>query len=144
MQATQPLLKVRDLKTHFFTRAGVVKAVNGVNFDVIPGETLGLVGESGSGKTITVTSILRLLPRGARILDGEVIFEGESILDKTEKEMASVRGKRIGLVLQNSMTALDPVFTIGTQITSQSSCISNCRGASRPGSCRLSARRRAR
>ncbi|ETW93283.1 MAG: hypothetical protein ETSY1_39885 [Candidatus Entotheonella factor] len=117
MQYSQPLLKVRDLKTHFFTRAGVVQAVNGVSFEVMPGETLGLVGESGSGKTITVTSILRLLPRGAQILDGEVIFEGESILDKTEKEMESVRGKRIGLVLQNSMTALDPVFTIGTQIT---------------------------
>ncbi len=117
MQHSQPLLKVRDLKTHFFTRAGVVKAVNGVSFDVMPGETIGLVGESGSGKTITVTSLLRLLPRGAEILEGEVIFEGESILDKTEKEMESVRGKRIGLVLQNSMTALDPVFTIGTQIT---------------------------
>ncbi|ETX06317.1 ABC transporter ATP-binding protein [Candidatus Entotheonella palauensis] len=117
MQHSQPLLKVRDLKTHFFTRAGVVQAVNGVSFDVMPGETLGLVGESGSGKTITVTSILRLLPRGAQILEGEIIFEGESILDKTEKEMESVRGKRIGLVLQNSMTALDPVFTIGTQIT---------------------------
>ncbi|MDH3603573.1 MAG: ABC transporter ATP-binding protein [Candidatus Tectomicrobia bacterium] len=112
----QPLLQVRDLKTHFFTRSGVVKAVNGVSFDVMPGETLGLVGESGSGKTITVTSILKLLPRGARILDGEIIFEGENLIHKTEKEMAEVRGKRIGLILQNSMTALDPVFTIGTQI----------------------------
>jgi oligopeptide/dipeptide ABC transporter ATP-binding protein len=114
---TKPLLEIRNLKTHFFTRAGVVKAVNGVTFDVMPGETLGMVGESGSGKTITVTSILRLLPRGAQILEGDVIFEGEHLIDKTEKEMESVRGKRIGLVLQNSMTALDPVFTIGSQIT---------------------------
>ncbi len=112
-----PLLQVRNLKTHFFTRVGVVQAVNGVSFDVMPGETLGLVGESGSGKTITVTSILKLLPRGAQILEGDIIFEGENIIDKTEKEMESVRGKRIGLVLQNSMTALDPVFSIGTQIT---------------------------
>jgi ABC-type dipeptide/oligopeptide/nickel transport system ATPase component len=112
----QPLLQIRNLKTHFFTRSGVVKAVNDVSFEVMPGETLGLVGESGSGKTITVTSILKLLPRGARILEGEIIFEGENLLHKTEKEMAEVRGKRIGLILQNSMTALDPVFTIGTQI----------------------------
>lgn len=107
---------MRELKTHFFTRRGIVKAVNGVSFDVMPGETLGLVGESGSGKTMTVTSILRLLPKGARILSGEVIFEGEDLLTKTEREMEKVRGKRIGLILQNSMAALDPVFTIGTQV----------------------------
>lgn len=116
-QPMKPLLEIRNLKTHFFTRTGVVKAVNGVSFDVMPGETLGLVGESGSGKTITVTSILKLLPRGARILAGDILFEGQSLIDKTEKEMAAVRGRRIGLVLQNSMTALDPVFTIGSQIT---------------------------
>jgi oligopeptide/dipeptide ABC transporter ATP-binding protein len=110
------LLEVRDLKTHFFTRRGVVKAVNGVSFDIMPGETLGLVGESGSGKTMTVTSILKLLPRGAQILSGSIVFEGEEIVTKTEKEMAKIRGKKIGLILQNSMTAMDPVFTIGTQI----------------------------
>jgi oligopeptide/dipeptide ABC transporter ATP-binding protein len=111
-----PLLDVRELQTHFFTRSGIVKAVNGVSFEVMPGETLGLVGESGSGKTVTVLSILRLLPRGARILSGEVIFEGENLLTKTEKAMEAVRGKRIGLILQNAMAALDPVFTIGMQI----------------------------
>jgi len=110
------LLAVRDLQTHFFTRRGTVKAVNGVSFDIMPGETLGLVGESGSGKTITVLSILRLLPRGARILSGEILFDGENLLAKTEKEMEEVRGKRIGLILQNAMAALDPVFTIGTQV----------------------------
>jgi oligopeptide/dipeptide ABC transporter ATP-binding protein len=115
-QGRLPLLEVRDLKTHFFTRRGIVKAVNGVSFDVMPGETLGLVGESGSGKTITVTSILRLLPKGARILSGEILFEGDNLLTKTEKEMEAVRGKRIGLILQNSMAALDPVFTIGMQV----------------------------
>ncbi len=115
-QNLEPLLEVRELKTHFFTRSGIVKAVNGVSFNVMPGETLGLVGESGSGKTITVTSILKLLPRGARILSGDILFEGENLITKTEKEMETVRGKRIGLILQNSMTALDPVFTIGTQV----------------------------
>ena len=110
------MLEVRHLKTHFFTRRGVVKAVNDVSFDVMEGETLGLVGESGSGKTITVMSILQLLPRGAEILGGEINFENENLLEKTEKELGAVRGKKIGLILQNSMTALDPVFTIGTQI----------------------------
>ena len=115
-QQLRPLLEARGLKTHFFTRRGVVKAVNDVSFEVMPGETLGLVGESGSGKTITIMSILRLLPRGARILSGEVLFEGENLATKTEKEMQAIRGKRIGLILQNSMAALDPVFTIGTQV----------------------------
>ena len=115
-QHLRPLLEARELKTHFFTRRGIVKAVNDVSFDVMPGETLGLVGESGSGKTITVMSILGLLPRGARILNGEILFEGENLVTKTEKEMEAVRGKRIGLILQNSMAALDPVFTIGTQV----------------------------
>ncbi len=115
-QNRKPLLEIRELKTHFFTRSGIIKAVNGVSFDVMPGETLGLVGESGSGKTITVLSILSLLPRGAQILSGEIIFEGDNLATKTEKEMQAVRGKKIGLILQNSMTALDPVFTIGTQV----------------------------
>ncbi len=112
----QPLLDVRGLKTHFFTRIGVVEAVNDVSFDVMHGETLGLVGESGSGKTITVMSILGLLPRGAQRLEGEILFEGEDLAQKSEKEMGAVRGKRIGLILQNSMAAMDPVFTIGTQV----------------------------
>ena len=116
VKSPPPLLEVRHLKTHFFTRRGVVKAVNDVSFDVMQGETLGLVGESGSGKTITVMSILQLLPRGAEILGGEINFENENLLAKTEKELGAVRGKKIGLILQNSMTALDPVFTIGTQI----------------------------
>src|SRR6516164_371688 len=112
----KPLLEVRDLRTHFFTRAGVVKAVNGVSFSVMPGETLGLVGESGSGKTVTCLSILKLLPRGGRIVSGQVLFEGEDLLAKSEAQMEAVRGKRIGLILQNSLAALDPVFTIGVQV----------------------------
>ena len=94
VKSPPPLLEVRHLKTHFFTRRGVVKAVNDVSFDVMQGETLGLVGESGSGKTITVMSILQLLPRGAEILGGEINFENENLLAKTEKELGAVRGKK--------------------------------------------------
>ncbi|CAI7996704.1 Probable peptide ABC transporter ATP-binding protein y4tR [Geodia barretti] len=82
----------------------------------MPGETLGLVGESGSGKTITCLSLLRLLPRGARIVGGKVLFNGQNTLDLSEKEMERLRGIRMGMILQNSMAALDPVFSIGTQI----------------------------
>jgi oligopeptide/dipeptide ABC transporter ATP-binding protein len=93
-----------------------VRAVNGVSFSVMPGETLGLVGESGSGKTITCLSLLRLLPRGARIVGGKILFNGQNTLDMSEKEMETLRGINLGMILQNSMAALDPVFTIGTQV----------------------------
>jgi oligopeptide/dipeptide ABC transporter ATP-binding protein len=112
----QPLLDVRDLRTYFFMRRGVVKAVNGVSFQVMPGETLGLVGESGSGKTITCLSILRLLPRGARIVGGQIWFQGQDLALTSDSDMEAMRGKQIGMVLQNAMAALDPVFTLGTQV----------------------------
>ncbi len=111
-----PLLEVENLQTHFYTRRGIVRAVNGVSFTIMPGETLGLVGESGSGKTITCLSLLRLLPRGARIMDGRILFRGINTLDLSEKEMEKLRGIHIGMILQNSMAALDPVFSIGTQV----------------------------
>ena len=98
------------------TRRGLVRAVNGVNFELEKGETLGLVGESGSGKTITCLSILRLLPRGGQIVGGEILFDGQDITKSTEPEMEQLRGKRIGMILQNSMAALAPVFSIGTQV----------------------------
>jgi peptide/nickel transport system ATP-binding protein len=111
-----PLLDVRDLRTHIFTRRGVVKAVNGVSFQVRAGETLGLVGESGSGKTMTCLSILRLLPRGARIVSGEILWQGTNLAAVSAATVERVRGKQIGMVLQNALAALDPVFTIGTQV----------------------------
>jgi oligopeptide/dipeptide ABC transporter ATP-binding protein len=111
-----PLLAVRDLRTHIFTRRGVVKAVNGVSFQVRAGETLGLVGESGSGKTMTCLSILRLLPRGARIVSGEILWQGTNLAAVSAATVERVRGKQIGMVLQNALAALDPVFTIGTQV----------------------------
>ena len=112
----EPLLDVRDLRTYFFMRRGVVQAVNGVSFQLWPGETLGLVGESGSGKTMTCLSILRLLPRGARIVDGQILFQGQDLVRAGARTMEHLRGKQLGMVLQNSMAALDPVFTIGTQV----------------------------
>jgi ABC-type dipeptide/oligopeptide/nickel transport system ATPase component len=115
-EAERPVLEAHELRTDFFTRAGRVQAVNGVSFRVMAGETLGMVGESGSGKTITCLSILKLLLRGARIVSGRILFAGENLGPKTESEMEAIRGEYIGLILQNSMTALDPVFTVGLQV----------------------------
>lgn len=111
------VIEVKDLKTYFFTSRGVVKAVDGVSFRLKEGETLGLVGESGCGKSITCLSILRLVPRPAgRIVSGEIIFDGENLLSKSEKEMRHIRGRRISMILQDPMTSLNPVLTIGDQV----------------------------
>jgi peptide/nickel transport system ATP-binding protein len=112
-----PLLSVRDLKTHFFTEDGVTRAVDGVSFDVSPGETLGIVGESGCGKSVTALSIMRLLPpRLAETIDGAVQFEGRNLLDLSEAAMRGIRGNRIAMIFQEPMTSLNPVLTIGHQI----------------------------
>jgi oligopeptide/dipeptide ABC transporter ATP-binding protein len=114
---TKNLLEVKDLKTYFNTRRGVVKAVDGVSFSLREGETLGLVGESGCGKSITCLSILRLVPKPAgHIVGGQVIFDGEDLLLKRESEMRSIRGKKISMILQDPMTSLNPLFTIGNQV----------------------------
>jgi len=115
--ASSPLLVVEDLKTHFFTRRGVTKAVDGVSFTLHAGETLALVGESGSGKSVTCLSLVRLVPEPAgRIVGGRVLFEGEDLLEKSPAEMRRVRGKQIAMVLQDPMTSLNPALTIGTQV----------------------------
>ena len=112
----ETILDVRDLKTYFFTRRGVIKAVDGVSFSLEEGGTVGLVGESGCGKTVTCLSILRLVPKPTgRIVGGQIIFNGEDLLSKSEKEMRSYRGRRLSMVLQDPMTSLNPVFTIGAQ-----------------------------
>ena len=113
----QPLLQVRDLQTHFFTRGGVARAVDGVSFSVDAGETLALVGESGCGKSVTAFSLLRLVadPPG-RIVGGEVLFEGRDLVRLSASEMRAVRGDRIAMIFQEPMTSLNPVFTIGDQI----------------------------
>jgi oligopeptide/dipeptide ABC transporter ATP-binding protein len=116
-KAGAPLLEVRNLKTYFHTEAGTAKAVDGVDFDIFPGEVLGLVGESGSGKTVTSLSILRLLPQpGGRIVGGRVVFEGRDLVQLSESEMRRVRGRGISMILQDPMTSLNPVYTIGNQV----------------------------
>ncbi|GAB4113087.1 MAG: ABC transporter ATP-binding protein [Candidatus Caldatribacteriota bacterium] len=113
----KPLLEVKDLKTYFFTEDGVVKAVDGVDFKVFPGQTLGLVGESACGKSVTAFSIMRLLDYPGKTVGGEIIFRGENLLKKDEEEMRKIRGKEIAMVFQEPMTALNPVLTIGFQIS---------------------------
>lgn len=111
------VLQVEDLHTYCFTRWGVVKAVDGVSFHVRQGETLGIVGESGCGKTMTSLSILRLVPEPtARIVKGKVLLQGENLMDKSDKEMRAVRGRRLSMILQDPQTSLNPVFTIGNQL----------------------------
>ncbi len=112
------LLDVRNLETRFHTGSGVVKAVDGVSFDVEPGETLALVGESGCGKSVTALSIMRLIPDPpGRITGGQVVFDGRDLLGLSDKEMRHVRGKDIGMIFQEPMTSLNPVLTIGLQVT---------------------------
>jgi len=114
---TAPVIEVSDLRTHLVTRWGTIKAVDGVSFRVAEGETLGLVGESGSGKSMTCLSILRLVPRpAARILGGSVLLDGEELLTKSEREMQRIRGRKIAMILQDPMSSLNPVFSVGMQV----------------------------
>ena len=110
------LLEVKSLRTSFFTDDGEVRAVDGVSFSVEPGKLMGIVGESGSGKTASVLSIMRLLPESAKIVGGEILFEGHDLTKLPEAEMRAVRGAKIAMIFQEPMTSLNPVFTIGSQI----------------------------
>jgi oligopeptide/dipeptide ABC transporter ATP-binding protein len=112
-----PLLRVEDLRTHFLTDEGVVRAVDGVSFEIHPGETLAVVGESGSGKSVTALSILRLVtsPPG-RIVGGRILFKGRDLLELSSREMRAIRGKEISMIFQEPMTSLNPVYTCGEQI----------------------------
>jgi oligopeptide/dipeptide ABC transporter ATP-binding protein len=110
------LLEVTDLQTHFPTRAGLVRAVNGVSFHLDRGELLGLVGESGCGKSITALSIMRLISPPGKIVGGEIVFDGRNLLQLSESEMREMRGDDIAMIFQDPMTSLNPVFTVGEQI----------------------------
>ena len=112
------LLQVRGLKTRFYTQDGVVNAVNGISYDLNEGETLGIVGESGCGKSVSVLSVMRLIPTPpGRIVAGEVIFEGRDLMKVDEEEIRQVRGNKISMVFQDPMTSLNPVLTINQQLS---------------------------
>jgi peptide/nickel transport system ATP-binding protein len=114
---SEPLLEVEALQTHFTTEDGVVRAVDGVSFSIAAGETLGLVGESGCGKSVTALSVMRLLPKNAHVVGGRVRFDGTDLLALSEGEMRTIRGNRIAMIFQEPMSSLNPVHTIGEQIS---------------------------
>src|SRR6185436_19263135 len=110
------LLEVKNLQTHFPTRAGLVRAVDGVSFYVDRGELLSLVGETGCGKSITALSVMRLISLPAKIAGGEISFEGEDLLAASEERMREIRGDDIAMIFQDPITSLNPVYTVGEQI----------------------------
>ena len=112
----ETLLNIEGLKTHFFTEAGIVKAVDGISFNLKKGESLGLVGESGSGKTVTALSVLRIVPKPGKITEGKIEFNDENLLKKTEKEMQRIRGSEIAIIFQDPSSSLNPVYTVETQL----------------------------
>ena len=111
----EPLLSIRDLHAHFETEDGIVRAVDGVSFDVHRGDVFSIVGESGSGKSVTAMSILQLLPT-LKVESGEIIWKGENLLDKSDEEMGAIRGDEIAMIFQDPLTALNPVHTVGRQV----------------------------
>lgn len=111
------ILNIEGLKTYFYTEAGVVQAVDGISFDLRKGESLGLVGESGSGKTVTALSVLRIVPRPGRIIEGKIEFNGVDILKKSEEEMRKLRGGDIAIIFQDPSASLNPVYTVETQLS---------------------------
>jgi len=113
----ESLITIEDLKTYFFTEEGTVPAVDGISFSIEQGKTLGLVGESGCGKSVTSLSIMRLIPPPGKIVGGRIIFDGMDLLNLSEQEMRKIRGNKISMIFQEPMTSLNPVFTIGTQIS---------------------------
>jgi oligopeptide/dipeptide ABC transporter ATP-binding protein len=112
----EPLLAVDDLRVQFWTGGGTVYAVNGITFDVAPGETLGIVGESGCGKSVTALALLGLLPRAGRVRTGSAVFQGRDLLKLKDREMRKLRGHQIAMIFQDPMTSLNPVLTIGRQL----------------------------
>ena len=126
-----PVIDVQDLRTHLVTRWGTVKAVDGVSFSVAEGETLGLVGESGSGKSMTCLSLIRLTPRPAsRIVSGSIRLDGEELTSKPEAEMQKIRGRKIAMILQDPMSSLNPVYSVGMQVREPVSMYHGLRGKS--------------
>ena len=115
-QNSQQILEISDLKTHFFTYHGVIKAVDGVSLTINREEVLGIVGETGCGKSVTARSILKLIQDPGRIIDGTIHLDGEDVLSKSEKEMQHIRGGKVSMIFQNPLSSLNPIFTIGEQV----------------------------
>lgn len=113
----QPVLEIKDLKTHFFTYAGVVKAVDGINLQLNQNEVLGIVGETGCGKSVTARSILKLVPEPGKIVSGEISLNGKDILSMTDAEVNEIRGGQVAMIFQNPLSSLNPLFTIGEQVS---------------------------
>ena len=113
----EPLLEVKNLQTEFPTREGVVHAVNGISYTVLPGEAVGIVGESGCGKSVSALSILNLVPKPGRVVGGEVLFDGQDLLALTQEEIRKVRGNDVSMIFQDPMTSFNPVLTILRQLT---------------------------
>ncbi len=116
MRNSENILEVKDLEVSFFTYAGEVKAVRGVSYDLKPGEILGIVGESGSGKSVSSYALMGIIPEPGKVVGGSICFNGKDITKMSEKELRTIRGKEIGMIFQDPMTSLNPVFTIGNQI----------------------------
>jgi peptide/nickel transport system ATP-binding protein/oligopeptide transport system ATP-binding protein len=112
----EPILEIENLKTHFFTYNGVVKAVDGISLKIHKEEVLGIVGESGCGKSVTVRSTMGLVPEPGRIVAGRVLLDGEKLLEKSDAELRRIRGRRMSMIFQNPLSSLNPVFTIGDQV----------------------------
>ena len=112
----EPILEIEDLKTHFFTYNGVVKAVDGISLKIHREEVLGIVGESGCGKSVTVRSTMGLVPEPGRIVAGRLLLDGEKLLEKSDAELRRIRGRRMSMIFQNPLSSLNPVFTIGDQV----------------------------
>ncbi len=113
---TDNILEVRHLSTHFFTRAGTIKAADDVSFNIKPGSTLALVGESGSGKSVTSLSIMRLVPTPGKITAGQILFNGRDLMGLDDQQMRRLRGREVAMIFQDPMTSLNPVYTVGDQI----------------------------
>src|SRR3979490_2168701 len=135
---TQPVLQVKDLRPQFFTDDGVVQAVDGVSFDLNPGETLGIVGESGCGKSVTALSILRLVQEPGRIVAGQILCKGDDIVKMSDDEVREIRGKDIAMIFQDPLSSLNPVLTVGFQI--EEAIQAHRKGASKVGLRREGAR----
>ncbi len=117
MEPDEVILQVKGLRTYFYTSRGMIKAVNNVSFNIKKGEILGIIGESGCGKTVIALSMLKLVPYPGKIVHGEIVYKGEDLLQKSSSEMVKIRGDEIGIIFQDPMSSLNPVFTIGDQIT---------------------------